>query len=62
METTKRRTRHLYEKIGRINSKKKRSAKEYPNSYYYELDVDLENDSRLNKIFVLPNKLASETI
>jgi len=62
MEDKKKRTNYLYEKIGRINSKKKRTSKAYPDSYYYQLNVNIENDTRVEKIFVFPNTLASEAV
>lgn len=62
METIKKRTRHPYEKIGRINGKKKRTNKRYPDSYFYELEVEIENDKGLRKLFVFPNNLTSEII
>jgi hypothetical protein len=63
---TKQRNQYTYELTGKINSKKKKNSKneKYQGTYYYELNVSIENPEKqeVKKIFAFPSALENEAI
>jgi hypothetical protein len=59
---TEARNNYIYRLIGRILSKNKRAGKkEYQGTYYYQLNVDIEN-KEVKKIFAFLPSLENQEI
>ncbi|MEG7979179.1 MAG: hypothetical protein NY202_04745 [Mollicutes bacterium UO1] len=60
---TKARNTYIYQLLGKVLSKNKRTFQEekYQGTYYYQLNVEIEN-KEVKKIFAFPRTLENEAV
>lgn len=60
---TRARNDYIYRLIGKIYSKGKRKGKDqYQGTYYYQLNVVIENNPKIEKIFAFPAALENKAV